>query len=84
MSLDEIEKSIAEFVQEFLSLPEPPGTADRLFDHGLDSLASVELTLTLEDRFGIVFGDNELSFENFGSVDAIAAIVAAQLGGAHL
>ena len=41
----------------------------------LTSLQTVELVMFLEDRFGIMVEDEELDEENFGSVDAIAALV---------
>jgi methoxymalonate biosynthesis acyl carrier protein len=42
----------------------------------LTSLQTVELVMFLEDRFGIMVEDEELDEENFGSVNAIAALVA--------
>ena len=42
----------------------------------LTSLQTVELVLFLEDRFGIMVEDEELDEENFGSVNAIAGLVA--------
>ncbi|MEW2289178.1 acyl carrier protein [Streptomyces sp. NPDC047841] len=53
---------------------------DLLADHGLDSLAGVELTLNLEDRFDITFGDDELSFEHFSKVETIVGLIEAKLG----
>ena len=41
----------------------------------LTSLQTVELVMFLEDRFGIMVEDEEFDEENFGSVDAIAALV---------
>ncbi len=42
----------------------------------LTSLQTVELVMFLEDRFGIMVEDDELDEENFGSVNAIAGLVA--------
>jgi methoxymalonate biosynthesis acyl carrier protein len=42
----------------------------------LTSLQTVELVMFLEDRFGIIVEDEELDEENFGSVNAIAGLVA--------
>jgi methoxymalonate biosynthesis acyl carrier protein len=42
----------------------------------LTSLQTVELVMFLEDRFGIMVEDEELDEENFGSVNAIAELVA--------
>jgi methoxymalonate biosynthesis acyl carrier protein len=42
----------------------------------LTSLQTVELVMFLEDRFGIIVEDEELDEQNFGSVNAIAGLVA--------
>jgi len=50
-----------------------------LIDNGvLTSLQTVELVTFLEDRFGIVVEDDEFDEENFGSVQAIAGLVASK------
>ncbi len=46
----------------------------------LTSLQTVELVMFLEDRFGIMVEDEELDEENFGSVNAIAGLVAGKTG----
>ncbi|MBD0355739.1 MAG: acyl carrier protein [Rubrobacter sp.] len=45
----------------------------------LTSLQTVELVMFLEERFGIMVEDEELDEENFGSVSAIAGLVAGKL-----
>lgn len=48
-----------------------------LIENGvLTSLQTVELVGFLEDRFDIVIDEDELDEENFGSVQAIAGLVA--------
>ena len=48
-----------------------------LIDNGvLTSLQTVELVAFLEERFGIIVEDEEFDEENFGSVEAIAGLVA--------
>jgi acyl carrier protein len=48
-----------------------------LIENGvLTSLQTVELVMFMEEEFGIVVEDDELDEENFGSVDAIASLVA--------
>ncbi|MBA3388119.1 MAG: acyl carrier protein, partial [Rubrobacter sp.] len=50
-----------------------------LIDNGvLTSLQTVELVTFLEDRFGILVEDDEFDEENFGSVQAIAGLVASK------
>ena len=47
-----------------------------LIENGvMTSLQTVELVTFLEDEFGITVEDEEFDEENFGSVDAIAALV---------
>ena len=45
----------------------------------LTSLQTVELVMFLEERFGIMVEDEELDEGNFGSVNAIAGLVAGKL-----
>lgn len=50
-----------------------------LIENGvLTSLQTVELVMFLEDRFGIMVEDDELDEENFGSINAIAELVASK------
>ncbi len=52
-----------------------------LIENGvLTSLQTVELVTFLEDRFDIVVEDEEFDEENFGSVEAIASLVASKTG----
>jgi methoxymalonate biosynthesis acyl carrier protein len=53
-------------------LPDEP-----LIENGvLTSLQAVELVTFLEERFGIIVEDEEFDEENFGSIEAIASLVA--------
>ena len=45
----------------------------------LTSLQTVELVMFLEEKFGIMVEDEELDEENFGSVNAIAGLVAGKM-----
>ena len=50
-----------------------------LIENGvLTSLQTVELVMFLEDRFDLVVEDEELDEENFGSIEAIAGLVASK------
>ena len=50
-----------------------------LIENGvLTSLQTVELVMFLEDRFGITIEDEEFSEENFGTIRAIAELVASK------
>ena len=46
----------------------------------LTSLQTVELVTFLEERFDIIVEDDEFDEENFGSVEAIASLVANKTG----
>ena len=45
----------------------------------LDSMAVVDLAVTLEDRFGIEFGDDEITGEVFETLGSLAAFVDTKL-----
>jgi acyl carrier protein len=47
-----------------------------LFTAGMTSLASVEVILALEEKFGIEFPDQMMHRKTFSSVAAIAAAIA--------
>ena len=50
-----------------------------LIENGvLTSLQTVELVMFLEDEFDILVEDEELDEENFGSIEAIAGLVASK------
>ena len=52
-----------------------------LIENGvLTSLQTVELVTFLEERFDIIVEDEEFDEENFGSVEAIASLVANKTG----
>jgi acyl carrier protein len=52
----------------------PLGESDSLLENGLiDSLGMLELVKTLENRFQIRVADDELSPENFDSIEALTA-----------
>jgi acyl carrier protein len=44
----------------------------------IDSIGFVELVGEVEERYGLTIADDEIVEENFGSVNAIAAFVAAK------
>ncbi|NJQ01089.1 acyl carrier protein [Streptomyces zingiberis] len=78
MDQSEIAIAVREVVR--VLVPDAPTMADSasLNSLGLDSLASVELTLRLEERFGVIFEDDELAFGNFESVATIVDLLSAK------
>ena len=47
----------------------------------LDSMAVVSVITTLEERFGIVIGDDEISAETFATYGSLRAFVAQKIEG---
>jgi len=74
-----IEQRVRLEVAKVLDVVPEIGGAEPLTLQGLDSLRSVELTLSLEDNFAIVFDDEDISFENFTSIDSIVELLDAKL-----
>jgi acyl carrier protein len=52
------------------------GAVDLIEQHVLDSLAVVELSVLLEQWYGVEVSPSEMVYDNFHSIDAIAAYVA--------
>ncbi len=55
------------------------GPDDDLFQAGLDSMAIMQLLLTIEEAFGPVIPMGEVTRENFHSTSAIARLVTGKL-----
>jgi acyl carrier protein len=58
---------------------ETPDDAD-LFSLGFDSLYAVPLVLELEEAFEFEFEGDDISFENFRTIDEIFRLVTVKLG----
>jgi acyl carrier protein len=55
--------------------------SDSLLEKGLlDSMALVKLIAFLEERFGVVLGDDEFDPDNFETIDAIAKLIETKRG----
>lgn len=68
--------AIRGWLQENVTGGRDVGNDELLIENGvMTSLQTVELVTFLEDEFGITVEDEEFDEENFGSVDAIAALV---------
>ena len=77
------ETRIREFMFKTFPLARKKGLqkSDKWLESGLlDSLAILDLVHFLEEEFGIHISDDELSPENFQSLEAVAAFVAAKNG----
>lgn len=70
---DDYLAQVSAILSEVLNVQVPSYDTD-LFEEGLlDSFGMVELLTTMEQEFGITVSPEELEFENFRSVNAIAA-----------
>lgn len=74
-----VRREMHEFIEENFLYLEPDVELrddDNLLELGIvDSLGFVELVEEVQARFGIAVQDIEITEDNFGSVDAIAAFV---------
>ena len=80
----DVREQIREFIEANFMYLEPGmelKDGDQLLELGLvDSLGFVEIVTEVQERFGVVVEDIEITEENFGSVDGIVAFVAAKRG----
>jgi methoxymalonate biosynthesis acyl carrier protein len=71
--------AIRGWLQENVTGSEDIPDDEPLIEKGyLTSLQTVDLVMFMEDRFGITVEDEELNEENFGSIRAIAELVASK------
>ena len=48
---------------------------DRLIDIGLDSIATINLIVLLESKYGFEIQNEDLEFENYSTIENIIAIL---------
>jgi methoxymalonate biosynthesis acyl carrier protein len=76
MHSEGIEQSIIGFLRDRFGVEvADPGT-DLIESGILDSAMVVDLVLYLEERFGVTVALEDLEFENFATVESVAAFVA--------
>ena len=79
-----VERSRAFIVENFLYM-RPNATVnerDSLLEKGIvDSMGVMELVAFLEDEFGVVMRDTEITEANLGSLGAIARFVTSRVNG---
>lgn len=82
--MSEHENALAEFVRNELLHGRKvalTGDADLLSAGIVDSLGILRLVAFIEERFGVKVPDEDVVFENFQSISAMAAYVAGRQGG---
>jgi len=61
-----------------LDTPLPKGVEGSI---GLDSLDFIELSLAIEERFGVVLDESQDLVKHFATIDSLSRFIAAQAGG---
>ena len=76
---EDIKKQLHAFIEESFLYLKPDvdlSSSDNLVELGvIDSLGFVELVEEVQARYGLTVGDLEITEDNFGSIDAIAAFI---------
>lgn len=68
------ERALRAFIVEEL-LVEPYGGVDPLAEEAVDSLGLEQLTVHIEEAFGVELADEEMTGEHFASLALLAALV---------
>ena len=77
VSTNDVAPEIRNWLKENVTGGRDVADDEPLIENGvLTSLQTVELVMFLEERFGVVIEDEEFDEENFGSIEAIAGLVA--------
>lgn len=78
----ELAKGVARFIEDVMA-DAAPGSVDLrddLLESGiLDSAGIAQLIAFLEDEYGVLIGDGDLTAENFGTIEAIVRMVDAKM-----
>lgn len=78
--MSDIEKNIRNIINEKLSNDIYKNSDDiirteNLFNIGLDSLNIVGFMMAIEDKYNIIFEDNEIGFENWKTIESIENLI---------
>jgi len=71
-----LELQLVSLISERL-LETPPGfdAGSDLYEHGLDSMAIMQLLVLLEEEYGVALPESALTRKNFGSVRQLATLL---------
>ena len=75
-----MEKTIIQLVEEIIGHELNRVASLDLLNHGLDSLAIVQLALNMEKKFSIELMTDSFKIENFRSVDSIKLLIQSKTG----
>ncbi|MEO7932099.1 MAG: acyl carrier protein [Chthoniobacterales bacterium] len=75
-----LENELVLLIQERLLETTPDfSAASNLYDAGLDSMALMQLLLLLEEKYGVMLPDTDLSKENFSTTHHLASLLQKRL-----
>jgi acyl carrier protein len=73
---DTLEQQLITLISErLLETPASFGTESDLYQHGLDSMAIMQLLVLLEEEYGVAIPESALTRKNFASVRQLANVV---------
>ncbi len=75
-TLEPIEQQLVKLIRErLLETPEGFGPDSNLYDHGLDSMAIMQLLVLVENEFGVVIPEVDLTLQNLSSSRLLAGLI---------
>jgi methoxymalonate biosynthesis acyl carrier protein len=80
MNVDVVMTKVSEFVSQYLNTNEVDPEVDLFATSMVNSLFAMQLVLFVEKEFGLAVDNEDLDYENFKSVNAIAGFVGKKLG----
>ncbi len=76
LTLEALEKQLVMLIRErLLETPEGFGPESNLYDHGLDSMAIMQLLVLVENEFGVVIPEVDLTLQNLSSSRLLAGLI---------
>ena len=80
LDIAEMEHGLIELIAQNLLETGPSFNADsNLYEAGLDSMAIMQLLLLMEQKFGIMLPESDLSRENFNDIRSLARLLQTRL-----
>ena len=78
--MENIQGRVIELVKGFTMVDIITGTNEKLIELGIDSLTKVELIISLEDEFEVLFNDSDLIPANFNNIQDLVNLVSIYVG----